>query len=63
MSTRFSQFYVVLAPEPASFLRENAVTVVILLRVLVNYSSSLNVLWVDSPWGRRPNRAIDVEAI
>ena len=37
-STRFSQYLVVLAREPASFWRENVVTVVILLRVLARMS-------------------------
>ena len=37
-STRFSQYWVLLTREPASFWRENAVAVVILLRVLARMS-------------------------
>ena len=37
-SMRFSQYYVVLACEPASFWRENVVAVVTLLQVLVRMS-------------------------
>ena len=37
-STRFSQYLVVLAREPASFWRENVVAVVILRRVLARMS-------------------------
>ena len=38
MSTRFSQYQVVHAREPASFWRENVVAVVILLQVLARMS-------------------------
>ena len=37
-STRFSQYLVMLAREPASFWRENVVAIVILLRVLATMS-------------------------
>ena len=37
-STRFSQYWVVLAREPASFWRENVLAVVILLRVLARFT-------------------------
>ena len=38
MSTRLSQYCVLLAREPASFWRENVIAVVILLRVLARMS-------------------------
>ena len=34
-----------------------------LKKLFNNYSSSPNGLWVDSPWGRRPNYSIDPEAM
>ena len=34
MSTRFSQYYVVSARQPASFWQENVIVIVILLRIL-----------------------------
>ena len=38
MSTRFSQYRVLLTREPASLWRENVIAVVILLRVLARMS-------------------------